>query len=389
MTIKVLHVITTLGRGGAERQLVQLVSNTAPGEFAHVVCYLRPPADFAPEIERAGHRVVNLNLKGKHPWLAGPRRLAAVLRETRPDIVQTWLYDAAVVTRLAQLVAPTAPLLNTLHSTDYDPETIRAYNLSPAKINLLRVVDKWTARLRSRALYLPVSRTVADSNTKHLSLPLDRVRVMYNSIDPRSLDCEVEAPRRLREEMDIPADALVFLNVGRLDLSKGQTHLLRAFAQVAALEDQTYLVIVGEGLLFPELRRMADELRILSRVRFMGRRSDVGAFLEMADVFVFPSLVEGLPLAPLEAMIKGLPCIATRIKPLLEVLTDGRTGVLVEPAAADELATAMLALARDPGRRKDLGAQAQAEATRRFHNRVAIPAWEALYRQVVANGLAG
>jgi glycosyltransferase involved in cell wall biosynthesis len=388
MSIRVLHVITTLGRGGAERQLVQLVSNTARGEFAHTVCHLRSPAEFAPEIERAGNRVINFNLSGKHPWLAGARRLAAAMRAERPDIVQTWLYDAAIVARLAQLAVPRAPLLNTLHSTDYDPETIRAYNLSPHRINLLRLVDKWTARLQTHALYLPVSQTVADSNTKHLGLTPARVRVMYNSIDPRSLDCDADAPRRLRQELDIPAEAIVFLNVGRMDLSKGQTHLLRAFAQVAAAEAHAYLVIVGEGFLMSELRRLVDELGLAARVRLTGRRGDVGAFLQMADIFVFPSLVEGLPLAPVEAMIKGLPCIAARIKPLLEMITDSETGVLVAPGAADELATAMLALARDPARRKVLGAQAQSEAMRRFHTRAAIPQWEALYRQVVADGRA-
>jgi glycosyltransferase involved in cell wall biosynthesis len=386
MTIRVLHVITTLGRGGAERQLVQLVTNTARPEFAHTVCHLRAPADFAPEIERTGQRVVNLQLSGKHPWFAGARRLAQVMRAERPDLVQTWLYDASIVARLAQLLAPPVPLLNTLHSTDYEPETMRAYQLSPRKINLLRLVDKWTARLQPRTLYLPVSQVVADSNIKHLGLAPERVRVMYNSIDPHSLACEADAPRRLRAEFALPADAILFLNVGRMDLSKGQAQLLRAFAQVATAEARAYLLIVGEGFLMPELRRLARELGITERVRFAGRRSDVGAWLELADVFVFPSLVEGLPLAPVEAMIKGRACIATSIKPLREVFQDGATGRLVAPGAVAELAAAMLALARDPEQRARLGAQAQTEAMRRFHSRVAIPHWEALYRQAVSNG---
>lgn len=388
MTIKVLHIITTLRRGGAERQLVNLVSNTNRAEFEHVVCYLRPPRDFAAEIERAGHKVIDLNLRAKHPWLAGPRRFAALMRAERPDFVQTWLYDATIVARLAQLLTRRRPrLLNTLHSTNYDPDTIRAYGHVPRKVNMLRLIDKWTARI-GHAIYLPVSQTVADSNVLQLSLPPDRMRVMYNSIDPSSLACDEGARERLRRELGIPDDALVFLNVGRMDLAKGQAYLLRAFAQVAAAEPRAYLMIVGDGPLMSELRRLADELGVALRVRFTGQRSDIGACLEMADVFVFPSLVEGLPIAPLEAMMKALPCVASRIKPLREVFRHGETGLLVTPGSADELAAAMLVLARDPMRREALGEQAREEAMRRFHWRTAISQWEGLYRQVAMNGRA-
>src|SRR5688572_3488974 len=78
--IVILHVITTLGRGGAERQLVNLVSNTNRAKFEHIVCCLQPPTDLAPEIEGAGYKVINLNLRGKHPWLSGARKLASIMR---------------------------------------------------------------------------------------------------------------------------------------------------------------------------------------------------------------------------------------------------------------------------------------------------------------------
>jgi len=211
---------------------------------------------------------------------------------------------------------------------------------------------------------------------------------MYNSIDPSSLACEEGAPEQLRREFGIPNDALVFLNVGSMDLSKGQEGLLRAFTQVADAEPRAYLMIAGDGTLMSDLRLHADQLGVASRVRFAGQRSDIGACLEMADVFVFPSLVEGLPIAPLEAMMKGLPCIASRIKPLREVFRHGETGLLVTPGSADELAAAMIDLARDPIRRKALGEQAREEAMRRFHCRTAISEWEELYRQAAMNGLA-
>lgn len=383
--IVILHVITTLGRGGAERQLVNLVSNTNRARFEHIVCCLRGPLDFAPEIERAGHKVINLNLRGKHPWLSGARKLAGIMRIERPCFVQTWLYDATVVGRLTLLITRRAvPLLNMLQSTDYEADTISAYGLSSVKINLLRLIDKWTASL-TNALYLPVSQTVADSYLRHLGLPRERVRVMYNSVDFNSLTYEQGAPERLRQALGICADAFVFLNVGRMDLSKGQAQLLRAFARVAAVESRAHLVIVGDGFLKPELLRLAGELGVEERVCLPGQRGDIGVFLEMTDVFVFPSLVEGLPLAPIEAMMMELPCIASNIGALREVFEDGETGILVSPGSENELAAAMLALAADPMRCKALGAAARESAMRRFDNCAVISQWEEIYGEMATN----
>ncbi|MEP6911182.1 MAG: glycosyltransferase, partial [bacterium] len=386
--IVILHVITTLGRGGAERQLVNLVSNTNRDRFVHIVCCLRGPLDFAPEIERAGHKIINLNLRGKHPWLSGARKLASIMRNERPNFVQTWLYDATIVGRLAQKITRRPVLLlNTLQSTDYEAETISAYGLSSSRINLLRLIDTWTARL-TNALYLPISQTVADSYLRQLGLPREQVRVMYSSIDRSSLACEEGGAEHLRQALGIPADAFIFLNVGRMDLSKGQAHLLRAFARVAAADSRAHLVIVGDGFLRPELLRLAGELGVLERVCLPGQRGDIGAFLEMADVFVFPSLVEGLGLAPIEAMMMGLPCIASSIGALREVFDDGETGILVTPGSENQLTAAMLAFAADPVRCKALAAAARESAMRRFDSRASISQWEEMYRQLAKDSRA-
>ena len=114
----------------------------------------------------------------------------------------------------------------------------------------------------------------------------------------------------------------------------------------------------------------------------MGRREDVGACLEMADAFVFPSLFEGLPLAPIEAMLKGLPCIVSRIEPVLELFTDKETGMFVAPGSVDELAAAMIELYNEPELRRHLGARAQARATARFDSRTGLQAWTELYREL-------
>ena len=381
MTTRVLHVITTLGRGGAERQLVNLVRNTDRTEFEHLVCYLSPPADFAAELEQDGREVICLNLPRRRPWLFATTRLISLLRARRPDLIQTWLFDADMSARLSTFIGPRIPIINTLHVTAYDPHTIRAAHWPPHKVAVLRRVDKWTAR-RARPLFVACSEAVKRSAVRHLGVPPGDIRVIYNSIDQTTLHCAPDEPHRLRQAAEIPADAFVFMNVGRLAPQKGQPVLLRAFRQVVAALPDAYLVFVGEGAQAELLAALARELDVSDRVRFLGRRTDVGACLEMADAFVFPSFFEGLPLAPIEAMLKGLPCIVARIDPVLELFADGETGMLVAPGSVVELAAAMMRLYREPELRRRLGARARAKATERFDSGRGLHAWERLYREL-------
>ncbi|HEX8707886.1 MAG TPA: glycosyltransferase [Pyrinomonadaceae bacterium] len=382
MSIRVFHVITSLGRGGAERQLVNLVSNTNGSEFEHIVCYLREPAPFAEEIERGGHKVIGLDLSPRWPWMRAPARLIRLLKEHGPDIIQTWLYDADVGSRLTHLGRTKIPIINTLHLTAYEPETIRAANWSRAKVSGLRLIDKLSASL-ARPLFVACSHTVMESAKKNLGIPASRIQVIYNSIDLETLRTEPGEPARLRRELGIPETGFVYLNVARLDPQKGQAYLLQAFERVLQRVPQAYLALVGDGMLAGELRQLAGELGISERVLFLGRRSDVGACLEMADVFVFPSFFEGLPLAPIEAMIKGLPCIASRIGPHVEVIADEEAGTLITPGSVDELTAAMERLYGDAARRRAMAARGQQSALRRFSNLIVMPQWENLYREVV------
>ena len=382
MTISVLHIITTLCRGGAERQLVNLVCNTDPQLLRHTVVYLRPPGDFVPELEAAGHEVIFLNLPHKWPWLFAPAKLTPLIRARRPDLIQTWLFEGDVGTRLSMLLGPKIPIINTLHLTTYDPETIRAAHWPPRKVAALQQIDKLTA-WHARPIFVACSQAVRHSAIRNLRVPPDDVRVIYNSIDQATLHCEPGAAARVREEAGISANGFVFLNVGRLEPQKGQPVLLHAFQKLAAELPHAYLVFVGEGSQAEPLANLTRELGLNGRVKFLGPRTDVGACLEMADVFVFPSLFEGLPLAPIEAMLKGLPCIVTSIEPVKELFADGETGLMVPPGSAEEFAVAMKRLHNEPELRKRLGARGRGKAVDNFDSSTGLHAWEHLYRELV------
>jgi glycosyltransferase involved in cell wall biosynthesis len=385
-SLRILHAIESLGRGGAERQLVSLVSNTTRSRFEHVVCHLRPENDFAEEIRRAGCRVVGLNTAGKRPWFSAALKLRRIIKAEQPDIIHTWLYDATISARLAHLLKPTMPLVTSLQNADYEGETIQAANLRPNKVNLLRWIDKVTSRWANPA-FVACSHFAKRSAMNNLGIPESSIHVIYNSVDPVTLRGGADESRALRCSLNIPEDGFVYLNVGRLDPQKGQACLLRAFQQVSSQLKNVYLVIVGAGPLDSDLRKLAHDLGISSQVRLPGIRADIGGCLEMANVFVFPSMFEGLPLALVEAMFKGLPCVVSRLETLLEVVGNSNA-LLTAPGCEEELAAAMAKLHADPALRRALAAQAQRDATERFNMETTIPQWEAFYTQIVKRDAA-
>jgi glycosyltransferase involved in cell wall biosynthesis len=219
---------------------------------------------------------------------------------------------------------------------------------------------------------------------RNLGLRAADIRVIYNSIDPATLQSDPEEASCIRKGAGIPSGAFVYLNVARLSPEKGQAVALRAFKEASEFLPDAYLVFAGEGPQAAAYQTLASELGIRDRVRFLGNRADVGACLEMADAFVFPSLFEGLGSAPIEAMLKGLPCIASHIETMLELFVDGETGLLVTPGSEDALASAMVTLYRDPDLRRRLGASARAAAIDRFDSRQGMKVWSQFYRELAS-----
>src|SRR5207237_1451677 len=141
---------------------------------------------------------------------------------------QTWPFEADISARLRTFTGPRIPIINTLHLTTYDAETIRAAGWPPRKMAVLQRLDRWTAR-RARPLFIAVSEAVKRSAVRNLGVPPSDIRVIYNSIDQATLSCAPDEPRRLRQAAQIPVDGIVFMKVGRHAPQKGQPVVLHAF----------------------------------------------------------------------------------------------------------------------------------------------------------------
>lgn len=166
---------------------------------------------------------------------------------------------------------------------------------------------------------------------------------------PNGVDFSEYGPTAVSHPIPAP-DAGTIVYVGGLRAIKGVSFLIAAFAEVKKIRPKARLILVGDGKERAELETQSFQLRLRDSVDFVGRveNSLVKRYLDISDVFAFPSLSEGLPIALLEAMARGLPIVATRVGGVPEVVSDGVNGTLVEPGDKSMLARALLELLENP-----------------------------------------
>lgn len=362
--VKALIVIDSLGTGGAEHSLADLLVHLPTFGIAPVVAVLQHCREgvYARVAERgvAVWFAPRSGLRHAVPWLR------ALVHMEQPDIVHTTLFNADVAGRLAAIGGP--HVLTSLVSTPYYPGRHKHDpNLSRYKLEVVRRIDALTAR-HCTTHFHALTRAVADAAVRDLGIPADRITIVERGRDPtRFRPASPRGRARAREELGLPSDADVVVSVARQDFPKGQTHLLRAFAQVLAHRPRARLVIAGrEGHATAQLREMAAADGMRGAVKFLGHVSDVRSVLAASDVFVFPSLHEGQGGAVVEAMACGLPIVLSDVPALREVVEHEGNAVLVPPADAAALAEGVLHLLQDPTAAQLRGERCRDVFERRF-----------------------
>jgi glycosyltransferase involved in cell wall biosynthesis len=294
--------------------------------------------------------------------------------------------DPALVVRLSRLLRSLgaevlhthnpAPLLHAVPAAFIAGVGRRVHTKHGANVYGSRSL--WAARALVRSLDAVVAvspQTAAVARVKE-RVPERRLHVVPNGIPLRDFHADPEARARVRRELGVPHDAFVAGSVGRLAPEKDYPRLVAALAPILTRRFQ--LVLVGEGGARAAIER-AVPTYAAAYVTLTGIRRDVPALLAAFDVFVLPSRTEGLPLAVPEAMASELPIVATAVGGLPSVLSDA-SGILVPPGDGEALRRAIEDLARDPARRRAMGAAARLEALGAFAVERMADAYERLYR---------
>lgn len=245
------------------------------------------------------------------------------------------------------------------------------------------VVALALAVLRRADAFVVLSPSVADELAAS-AFPRQRIVCIPNGVDPKQFSPPTMEERVVaRRALGIEAERVV-LCVGRLARVKGQDVLLSALARLEAMRPPPLLVLVGGGPEQTNLEAQATALGIGQRVRFVGAVDDVRPYLRAADCFVLPSRSEGMPLALIEAMAIGLPCVATRVGGSRDLISPGETGLLVEPEDPGELAAALDILLREDRMAAHLGAAARTAVLDRFTLRTEVARYMAVTQRLVA-----
>ena len=348
MGFKYLFVINSFLAGGAERSLIELLPGIRAKDITLIVaCLYRREVGFEDEVREAGFDVRVLpgsNLASKTLAL---RRL---IKEERPDLVHTALFESDLAGRLAS-IGLRVPVMTTLANTAYDDARQGDPNVNLRRLKVVKWIDGLTARHLTQHFHA-VSQAVKDSTVEQLSVPAERITVVKRGRDEARLG-ERTSERRLavRKALGLADDAEVLISVGRQEFQKGHRHLIDAFPAVVAVRPRARLLIAGrEGHASRDLVAQITALGLDDEVKLLGHREDVADVLAAADVFVFPSVYEGLGGALIEAIGLGLPVVASDIPALREVVRQGENADLVPPGDPAALTRAIVGLLSDPDR---------------------------------------
>jgi glycosyltransferase involved in cell wall biosynthesis len=365
----VFHLITELSTGGAQTALLRLLTGLNCDRFSPAVaCLYNGDKVVAQEIRQLGIPVIDLGMTAKWRWDAF-WRLYHLLRRERPTILHTWMFHANLPGRVLGRLAGVPIIITSRRNENIG---------GPMRERL----NRWTARLDDRVI--AVCELARQAEIERARVAPEHVVTIYNGVDAEQFSATNEqAAVRIRRTLSIPLDAPLLGAVGRLHPQKDFTTLLAAVAQVKEHVPTAQLLLVGDGELRDDLEAQAHLLDLSATVIFAGHRTDVPDILSTLDVFVLPSLWEGMPNVVLEAMATGLPVVATAVGGTTEVVVDGVTGLLVSPRNPDMLAQAIIRLLHDPDLRRKMGQAGQRRVEQYFSLKETIWQTELLYRTLL------
>ncbi len=373
---RVVHVISSLAVGGAQRHLLQLLAEPAD-DMQQDVLYFRDH-DLRRDAERLARRVRHVPMAGGWGWTRLPQ-LTAAIRRGRYDVVHTHLLRADMYGALAARAARVQGLVATKHNLE---------------ARLEHPIWRW---LHRRTAGMPdvtigISDAVRAWAVSTGGAPASKTRMVLYGIDAAPFEDLDQAGARA--ELGIEPSARVVLCPARLDPQKNHGMLLRAFERVHRELPDTVLLLaggrqLGSAIYERDLRALADLIGVDGAVRWLGVRGDVRRLLAACDVVALASDWEGFGLALLEAMAAARPVVATAVGGVPEVVGDDEGGVLVPAGDASAFADALVRLLGDDANRRRMGAAAARRARKTFTLDCMRAATHAVYDEVLGARPAG
>lgn len=372
-SIDVLYITTSMGLGGADKQ-ISLLSRELAAENVNVsiVC-LRPLGPMGTALVDSTVKVTSLEIDEKWRLAYKLPTLLYEMLKRRPDVVHGHMYHSNILSRIVSAIIPGSKSVSTVHSTyetrnkDLPDVTIRelTYRATDALSDLTTFVSE-----ASRRRYVDIK-----------AVDERRSTVIYNGIDTTEFHRDPERRTTLRERHGVD-NAFVWLAVGRFTHAKDYPTMIRAFDRLS--EANSELWILGEGRLEAEIEREIRQRELTDRVRLLGTTDDVAGYMSAADGFVLSSHWEGFGLVVAEAMACELPVVATKSGGPEEIVVDGETGYLCEARDPAALAAGVERLmAKGEAERERMGQKGRRVIEDRFDLGEISDQWREVYRRLL------
>lgn len=350
--MKILFIQDTLINAGTEKSLLQILP-LFKEDIQYKVVYLYDRHDLKKQYEAVGILLNFIGLKGKYDFLNGVNRLSQLVQEEKPDLLVSSLLRSNLIARIVSLRTG-VPLIGTFVNDSYNNYRLEIkQGIQRWKFKFFWMLDRLTAGIPK--LYISNSLFIAHSHVKTLGVPLSKTKVLYRGR---------EMPEKVWRKPDHAG--YLFLSYGRLLQIKGFEELIKAFSSLSNCYPHCRLIIYGEGIHRPILENLINELNLEDKVFLPGVMLNVTDKLYHADCFVFPSWYEGFSGALIEAMMSGIPIIASNIPMNLEAVTPNTNSLVFPVRDVEQLAQQLFYAIEHPKEMEALGKQARQTAIERF-----------------------
>jgi glycosyltransferase involved in cell wall biosynthesis len=380
--MKILHITTTVGTGGAERMLLNVVTEGQKYGIRHGVVALRRDGMLAEPLREAGARVWNCGLQAGHASLYAAREIRKALITFAPDIVQGWMYHGNLAACLARtLGGALPPFIWGIHHTVDDINNEK--RMTRGLIRLGAYLSRWPRKI------VYVSRA---SHRQHRELGYhdERATIIPNGFDCRRFHPRAGAREELRRTLGLSSDTIVLGKVAVVRPMKDHANLLKACALLKGRAVPFHLVLIGRRASEDnlELMRLIEQTGVGDRISLLGERHDMPGLIGGLDVLVVSSAWgESFPIVLGEAMASGVPCVTTDLGDSAWIVGDA--GIVVPPRDPEALAEGMARLiTTDPETRRQLGMRARTRIAQNFGLSSAIERYHDLYREIMIEGIA-
>ncbi|HRV20229.1 MAG TPA: glycosyltransferase family 4 protein [Anaerohalosphaeraceae bacterium] len=340
MPIRVLHIIGSLGLGGAQRCLKQIIEYNNDPAIEHYVYPLRSQPLAIP----IQGNVIQLN----YPHY-DPRKFFAIFslcRKYNIDIIHAHLHKPALAALLARYFMTTPVVVH-----EHGSIAIEGFQYSLYR-TLLKILR------RQARLYIAVSNSVAKDLERCSSIPRRSIKVVYNAVDTKTFTFDPYKRKSFRDQLGITDSDIVIGYAGRLSYEKGPDILLDAFAELIKKNPAFLLVFAGDGNMEKSLHARAAVFGIGHRVKFLGFRQDIADVLNIFDIGCIPSRREAFGLAAIEMMSMKIPVIASHVGCFGEILTDRQNALILKANTPAHICQSILQLVEDADLRQHLTANA-------------------------------